>query len=75
VAVPTHLTESRQSAAKQLEEREARGWRDLANAIDMTELGDLLDLFRRATMGCICAKEKINIDGSTYTVREQIAEG
>jgi serine/threonine kinase 16 len=41
----------------------------------MTELGDLLDLFRRATMGCICAKEKINIDGSTYTVREQIAEG
>ena len=35
----------------------------------------LVDLLYRASMGCICAKETVVVEGIAYVVKEHIAEG
>ena len=35
----------------------------------------LLNLLHRASMGCLCAKERLVIEGSSYDVIDHLAEG
>ena len=44
-----------------------------SSSLSPSSLFDVISALR--TMGCVCARERIAIDGHTYTVREQIAEG
>ena len=44
-----------------------------SSSLSPSSLFDVISALR--TMGCVCARERITIDGHTYTVREQIAEG
>ncbi len=49
-----------------------------ANSDDSVGLisGGIVELLRRAAaMGCVCAREKVTVEGETFTIREQIAEG
>ena len=45
----------------------------MSSSLSPVSLVDVISTLR--TMGCVCARERITIDGHTYTVREQFAEG
>ena len=45
----------------------------MSSSLSPVSLVDVISSLRN--MGCVCARERITIDGHTYTVREQFAEG